>query len=774
MVSDPALPTDPAWPGTSDRATVLLTDASSKLEEELITDWAERNGHNYEAIRIPPSRRRRPGVRPDPRLEARLGRGDDPLIVPVRVVWQAADRDGTRSVLLSDLLKFGDPRDPNIVRQHLFLRRYPDRCRIVLGQPAGAAELRDAWKVSDDVVALREFVARRAWLTLERAERRVRGNRYKVPKFLTEEIVRTGSFRDGISRLASETGKAYASVHKEALNNLREIAASHSPLVIDLAANLIDKLYRQGYGSINYDADHLNRLYQLGEQHPLIFLPSHKSQLDRLMLQYILWENDRPPNHTAGGINMNFFPIGQIIRRSGVFFIRRTFKDKPIYKFALRSYIDFLIEKRFPIEWYLEGGRSRSGKLLPPKFGMLSYVTESYLRHKADDIILLPVSIAYDQIHDVADYAREQRGEAKQGESITWVVHAISQLRRRHGNVYVRFGEPVSLANALPADTTDADEKSIAIQKVAFEVMVQIGRVTPISPTAGVCIALLSRPNTARSAVEIIDSLTELAEYVIRRRLPLTERVLLDGTDQVIEVLERLVEHDIVTRIDGGPEPVYQIGIDQHLSAAYYRNVVIHFFVNAAITELALQRVSTEHPADPSAVFWEETMSLRDLLKFEFFFAPKDEYQAEVNAELCHLDADWAATVADGRAREMLMAIRPTMSTWALAPFLESYAVVADVLGSMPATFDEKAFMTRATALGKSYQSQGKITAAESVSQVFFKTALELAKNRGLAGERAEELDETVLASRRKEFADEIDDLLNRIKAIASLKDATN
>ncbi len=316
MAYEHPLPLEPAWPGIADRPTVILTDASSKLEEALIHSWAARNGRNYETIHLPPSRRSRAGIRPDPRLEARLGRGDDPLVVPARVVWRAEDRDGTRSVRIWDLLRFGDPRDPNVARQHLFLRQYPDRCQIILGQAAGAADLREAWRASDDVVALREFISRRAWLTLERAERHLRGNRYKVPKFLTEEIVRKGSFRDGISQLTAQTGKTYSAIHKEAVSNLKEIAASHSPLVIDLAANLINWLRRQGYGSVNYDADHLNRLYELGEQHPLIFLPSHKSQLDRLMLQFMLWETDRPPNHTAGGINLNFFPIGQIIRRS--------------------------------------------------------------------------------------------------------------------------------------------------------------------------------------------------------------------------------------------------------------------------------------------------------------------------------------------------------------------------------------------------------------------------------------------------------------------------
>ncbi len=517
MAYEHPLPTEPAWPGTVDRPTVILTDASSKLEEALIHSWAARHGRNYETIHLPPSRRRRAGIRPDPRLEARLGRGDDPLVVSARVVWRAEDRDGTRSVRIWDLLRFGDPRDPNVARQHLFLRQYPDRCQIILGQAAGAADLREAWRASDDVVALREFISRRAWLTLERAERHLRGNRYKVPKFLTEEIVRKGSFRDGISQLTAQTGKTYSAIHKEAVSNLKEIAASHSPLVIDLAANLINWLRRQGYGSVNYDADHLNRLYELGEQHPLIFLPSHKSQLDRLMLQFMLWETDRPPNHTAGGINLNFFPIGQIIRRSGVFFIRRTFKDKPTYKFALQSYIDFLIEKRFPIEWYLEGERSRSGKLLPPKFGMLRYVTDALERGKAEDIMLLPVSIAYDQIHDVADYARSSGARPKRAKvsngSSTRSVNCAGATATSICVSANPFPWLTPSANR-PTATGDSDEHSIALRKVAFEVMVRIGRVTPISPTAAVCIALLSQPNTARTVEAIRESLTELTEFV--------------------------------------------------------------------------------------------------------------------------------------------------------------------------------------------------------------------------------------------------------------------
>ena len=156
----------------------------------------------------------------------------------------------------------------------------------------------------------------------------------------------------------------------------------------------------------------------------------------------------------------------------------------------LRSYLDYLVERRFPLEWYMEGGRSRSGKLLPPKFGLLGWVVDSVQRGKADDLYLVPTSIAYDQIQDVADYATEARGGEKQKESFGWALSFIKSLRRRYGNIHIRFAEPLSVAKEIPVG--DEDEVSIELQKLAFEVMYRISRVTPITPTAVVAIAVLS------------------------------------------------------------------------------------------------------------------------------------------------------------------------------------------------------------------------------------------------------------------------------------------
>ena len=215
-------------------------------------------------------------------------------------------------------------------------------------------------------------------------------------------------------------------MRRDAARYLREIAATHSPYVIDLVAHLIHLLYTRGYGeALHYDRAQLERHLRA---RPALSagLPAHRTSRTSTTscCSTSLHENGHPPNHTAGGINMNFFPVGPLVRRSGVFFIRRTFKDNPVYKFVLQQYIDYLIEKRFSLEWYIEGGRSRSGKLLPPRFGMLAYVVDAYRRGKSEDVYLIPVSIAYDQIQDVGDYVAEQRGAAKQTRELRLVPAA--------------------------------------------------------------------------------------------------------------------------------------------------------------------------------------------------------------------------------------------------------------------------------------------------------------------------------------------------------------
>jgi glycerol-3-phosphate O-acyltransferase len=538
-VSFPPDPTEPLveepnWPQI-DSNTLVLIDGASRFERRILEGWVSRRGSgDVGVIRLTPSRRRRAGERTDPALAARLARGDNPTVFAARVVWLPREREGRRTARWVDVLKLGDPRDPDPLRQMFLFSRFGDRVRIVLGTEATAEALMAAHRDSVEVQSLTDFVTIRAHRSLDRAERQLRGNRYKVPKLVPEEILARSEFRDGVMRIAAETGMPVELGFARARYYLREIAASHSPFLIDLIANAIHWLYRQGYGEIVYDKQDLAGIAALGEEHSLAFVPSHRSNLDRLSLQFLLWENDLPPNHTAAGINMNFFPVGPLIRRTGAFFIRRSFKDKPLYKFVLRSYLEYLIEKRFSLEWYMEGGRSRSGKLLPPRYGMLAWVVEALQRGKSDDFYLIPTSIAYDQIQDVAAYAAEAQGAAKQKESFGWLYRSVRSLRRRYGNIHVRFGEPMSVAKELGADFAGSDH---ALEKLAFAVMYQIGRITPITPTAVVSIALLWDAGRPTPAATLAERAARIDAYIERMGLPTTEPIRLE---QPIEVIRRV------------------------------------------------------------------------------------------------------------------------------------------------------------------------------------------------------------------------------------------
>ena len=233
---DPRLRDEPAWPA-GEGPFLFLIDASSELERQILEDWIDRNrpdGVRADWVRIPQTRRRRRRPRLDPHLEARLRQEDDPIMVPLRIAWLAREYDGRRRVSLRDVLVFGDPRDPNLLRQRYLRTFHPDRLRILQAAPATKTEMEKRWQDPTgrgpvDGTTLAEFVALKAWLALERSERALRGARYKVPKFLREDLFWSRGFQQGVARLAIQEGKTLKWMQHRCSRYLKEIAATHSP-----------------------------------------------------------------------------------------------------------------------------------------------------------------------------------------------------------------------------------------------------------------------------------------------------------------------------------------------------------------------------------------------------------------------------------------------------------------------------------------------------------------------------------------------------------------
>lgn len=717
---------------------VFLLDAATGLEDRLLRSWISRTCPDMAPLilNIASSRIRRRSRRTQPEVAGLVSERGPDWLVPLRVAWMPTKRNGRRSVSWWDVLKLGDPRDPRWLRDYIILRAFPDRVQITVGEGASADELASAHLESTEHHDLATFVTRRAWHALDRSERAQRGDRYKIPRFVAEDIISNPTFGREAVRLGRERGLPDTISLARARYYIKEIAATHSPYVIDLIANLVHWVIRQGYGAIHYSRKDLQRIGQLGTDATLVFLPSHKSNLDRLSLQFILWENGMPPNHTAGGINMNFFPVGPLVRRTGVFFIRRSFKNNNLYKYVLRTYLDYLIERRFPLEWYMEGGRSRSGRLRAPRFGMLSWVVDSFRRGKSDKVYLVPISIAYDQIQEVGAYVTEATGGTKERETFSWALKFARSLRRRYGDIHIRFAEPISVSDELG----DTDEH-LEVEKLGFEVMYRISMATPITPTSLVATVLLAAKGTARALDDIAESVAELVDYSRERDLPTTAPGLPTTGDEVATSMGLMMEHGLISSHTAADRTLYWMEAAQKHRAAYYANTIVHFFVPRGLAEIALS-------AEDIDGFWADLFDLRDFFKFEFFFAERDEFATLVDADLSSTEPNWMDEVAAGRGPDLHLT--PSVVGWAVLPLLESYLVVADELEDVVGVVEEERFLEACLERGRLYRLEGRITSDESVSKVVFATALQLAANRGLTG------DESGVTEGRRRFAQQV------------------
>ena len=247
---------------------------------------------------------------------------------------------------------------------------------------------------------------------------------------------------------------------------------------------------------------------------------------------------------------------------------------------------------------------------------------DAYGEHPERDVLIVPTSIIYDQQHEVGAISAEEMGGKKKPESIKWMYEFASSQSRRLGRAYLRFGEPLSLADAvaLTADEEGALRPRLAVQKVAFENANRINAATPITPGALITFALLDNGDRSITVEEGRRILQPLADYIQRRQLPMTEWPDLSEFGRMREVLDRLVSEGVVTVYRGGTEPVYAISPGKQHEAAFYRNTIIHFFLNRAIAELAALQAAEDDAADIPEATWQNARRLKELLRFEFFF----------------------------------------------------------------------------------------------------------------------------------------------------------
>ncbi|MGB1906671.1 MAG: 1-acyl-sn-glycerol-3-phosphate acyltransferase, partial [Spongiibacter sp.] len=475
---------------------------------------------------------------------------------------------------------------------------------------------------------------------------------------------------------------------------------------------------------------------------PGIILPSHRSNMDVGVMSVALHESGLPRTSTLGGINMSFWPMGYIMRRSGVIFIRRDIREDPTYRWVLKEYLGYMVEKRFSLQWYIEGTRSRTGKSLPPKLGLLKYVVDAYREGRCDDIALIPASTTYDQLNEVKGYAGEAMGAAKKKEDLKWMISYFKSAHGRFGRIYVRFGEPLSLSSYLgsheEARQLSDSEYHLALQKLAFEISLRINQATPITAISLITMTALSAFRQALSFDQLRMALREFVEHTELHGAPMTAsaRNLLHD-EGIQEELDALISQGLIHAETDGPEAVYTINRDAHVAASYYRNWVIHHYLDTAIAELALTAAANcDAGTDALETFWNTAYQLRDLLKFDFFFLEKNQFRQALNDRLNRINPNWQHTVSSGRdaTLALLDGMQPITADSVLRCFLESYWVTAVCmkLRSGGVITGDKDFFKFCAGAARQYLLQKRIIHSEAASLHLFKTGLQIAQNRGV------------------------------------------
>ena len=589
-----------------------------------------------------------------------------------------------------------------------------------------------------------------------------------------EAVAAGAGFEAAVIELAVATGRPPASIRHEARACLAELAAGVSAggtRVWDRFGRWLARAYTIDVAGAAEPGGTLDRLREQGERHCLVFLPNHRSYLDPLVLRQVLRRSGFPPNYILGGINLAVWPFTTLGKHAGMVFIRRSTRDDAVYPAMMRLYLAHLVQARAHLEWYFEGGRTRTGKLRPPRMGVLRYIVDAVSTPAgagAPDVYVVPVAIVYDQQAEVMAISAEEAGGTKRPESLRWLAgFALAQGRHR-GGVHVRFGEPMSMRTAIAsAQAASGPDVRNVVPRVAFDIANRINAATPITAAALLTFALLGNGGRALTLAECSRVVEPFLAYVRGRGLDVTSMGDLTGSEGLLPALATLLQAGVVQCYSGGLEPVYSIAADRWHEAAFYRNTVTHFFVTRAIVELAALASAEESAQDVVAGTRQHALVLRNLLKYEFFFPSSQDFVVQVREEATLAVPDWADRSMTGAdvsaalgATGMLIAHR------IVGPFLEAYLVVADLLAAMPPDrpVDPATLVSRSIKVATQRWLQQEIRSPESISKELMTNAVTLAGNRALLGTGGAQL-----ARARFAFASELAEAVRRIGVVREM-----
>ena len=405
---------------------------------------------------------------------------------------------------------------------------------------------------------------------------------------VVDAVLNAEPVRAAINATAAKENISYAKAWNRAQKMVMEVAADYSHPVVRSVSFLLSNFWNKLYDGIAMH--HFDKARAAAPGNEVVYVPAHRSHADYLLLSYQLHMSGVVVPHIAAGVNLNLPVIGPILRRGGAFFMRRSFKGDAMYSVVFKEYLAQLIDRGVPIEYFIEGGRSRTGRLLTPRAGMLSMTLRAFLRAPRRPVLFQPVYIGYEKLMEGKSYIGELSGKPKEKESLFALLRGLSVLRQRYGHVTLNFGEPIELnpiLDAVSADwrdaTGDADAKpewlGRVVDELAEKIQINVNRAADVNPINLLALALLATPKHAMAENDLLAQL-ELTKSLLEE-LPYSDRVTLTPLDPagIVAYGEQM---GWITRIRHPLGDVLTVEAEQAVLLSYFRNNVLHLTATAA------------------------------------------------------------------------------------------------------------------------------------------------------------------------------------------------
>jgi len=651
-------------------------------------------------------------------------------------------------------IMFGSEENPGRLRRWTVVLRTPERAFVEISDPVNLKDfLQEPENQSRDPEQIAFNLRDRLLEQMNRHRQSITGPILKRRQELKELVLRNEDLQDLMKRHAESQEKDISEIYKKADAHLNEIAADYRIAFVQTISMIFGWVWKTMFDGITLDMEGLHRVKSAATKAPLVFVPCHKSHFDYLILNYLLYTNNMPSPHVAAGRNLAFWPMGTLFRKSGAFFIKRTFHGVKLYTAVFTGYVHMLIAQGFNIEFFIEGGRSRTGKLVLPKTGLVSILLDAYKNGVCKDLIFAPVYLGYDRLLEETAILNELEGIQKKQESFWQLIRARKVLKKRHGFIYVQFAEPISLdalvsrSNRSIQDLDQAEYQAIG-RNLSYRIINAINDISVVTPQALTACAILNYPKPRFSQKELMFYVETYLSYLLSQKARLSKN--LDDPHHVVEsVLAMYDNRKFIERqrANGGDETAmdekwYLVLENKRIGLEYYKNNCIHFFIPAAYTALAI--LTYDAFQFSATALHSDYYFLQDFFKYEFAYDVDKTPEYMVRKTL-------KAFIDDA-----ILTPHPTLpDTYDISPpgfrkllcfasflktYFESYWVVLKVLKAHNRRdLVKKESIKKIRALGNQLYKRREIERREALSQVNYENGLTFFNFKGIRGAEDDE-----------------------------------